>query len=186
MPALSHTNSLHWRLYKYRCTFRVMQLQVKQLQTRATSKTVKTGTINVLKCNLKFSVREWKLNGTKVAKEYYWAITQSAGGQPFTFQCVGVGISAWLPVYAYTWLYYSVRTQCQTVRNITVAQVWDGLYFWIRWISALALYSEVEADRSIFVVSLKAHVGTVLLNTPRSYLKFSWFIHYPAVLRYIV
>jgi hypothetical protein len=77
----------------------------------------------------------------------------------------------------YTWPYYSVRTQCQTVWNVTVEQVGDGLYFWIRWISALALYSEDEADRSIFVVSLKAHVGKVLLNTPRSYLKFSWFIH---------
>jgi hypothetical protein len=51
--------------------------------------------------------------------------------------------------------------------------------------SALALYSEVEADRSVFVVFLKAHVGTVLLNTPRSYFKFSWFAHYPAVLRYM-
>jgi len=30
-----------------------MQLQVKQFQTRATWKTIKTGTIDVLKCTLK-------------------------------------------------------------------------------------------------------------------------------------
>jgi len=57
-----------------------------------------------------------------------------------------------LCLYTYTWPYYSVRTECQTVRNVTVAQVADGLCFWIRWLSALALYSDAEAYRSVFMV----------------------------------
>jgi len=184
MPALSHTNSLRWRLYKYRCAFIVMQLQVKQFQTCATSKTIK---LEQLSSWMHFKISrarmkaQWDEGGERVLLG-----DNTGGGRTADFVplCWGLDFSLTPSLCLYTWPYYSVRTRCQTVRNVTVAQVGDGLYFWIRWISALALYSEVEADRSVSWVFLKARVGTVILNTPRSYLKFSRFTHYPAVTRY--